>query len=1070
MKKTFTLVLLAFFLMAAGYQANAQTVIAAQDFEGMASDNWSYTVTPAPYNSGGFDVWDTVSSVGTIASASSGTYFWGMRDLDNPNGGGPFWHYLTFDSIDVSGYTNVTVSFDYNSVGYDTAWGDTLAFWIEFNSDTTWNTMNVGAANTNGWSSVTISVPAGSQWVRVRFGSVQNGGSDYAGVDNLKVTGTSMSSSITVPAYQDFEGASTDNWTYTEYPAAYNSGGFDVWDTVMSIGTISAPSSGSYMWGMRDLDNPNGGGPFWHYLTFDTVNIMGMSNLQLSFDYQTIGFDASDSIAYWVEFNNGTTWNSIQLLNTNTNAWTTVNITVPANSNWVRLRLGAKQNGGSDYAAFDNVKLEVQQLSGDTTKPEVINGVFLSPTSVMVVFSEPVTFASAQNTANYSFDNGISVTGAILNPTTQDTVLLTLSPGFSDGVLYTANISGIVDTSSNANMMDPFTTSFYVSGYTGNDLIISEIYYSQPSGGIQDIDYFEVYNKGNAVIHIGGMQIVQGVGYDRNDTNIALNPGDFLVFAENIDSFMLAFPSVSNVIEWGFGSLSGGGEDILIVNSFGDTVSYVDYQTSSPWPSFSNTEAIELCDLLSDYTDPANWYYAGNVSSTVAATLYGSPGSANSCAAPPVIPTYTIATVRTVDADGVADSLGVYCALEGIVYGVDLRGNGYQFTIIDSTDGINVFSFSDVDNYVVNQGDMIRVVGEIDQYRGLIEIKPDSITVLSTGHCIPFPRVVTTLDESTESRYIEFKNVMIADPSQWPTGSGNVQIVTENGDTIVMRIDSDTHIQDSILSAPSGKFNLIGIGGQYSSSTPPHLDGYQIFPMFDYDIDTNEYNPPADIQFNELMINNAGAVSDPDGDFLQWIEIYNAGNADVDFTGFFISYDPLDVYLHRFPRCNNDLNFPAGDWKLLWANSDKGPLYIPFALDSANGFLGLYTQNGQIIDTLDYSAAVTTPDYSYGYKDNDKAMGNVTFEVSSPAASNSLGVIISVINPGVSDNPLSVFPNPATDKTVTFNKPVNISVYNIAGQLMFNGRNVTVLNIDRFDKGVYLIKTDEGELVKLIVK
>jgi hypothetical protein len=54
---------------------------------------------------------------------------------------------------------------------------------------------------------------------------------------------------------------------------------------------------------------------------------------------------------------------------------TTVSIVVPPGSDWVRIRLQAFQNGGSDYAAFDNVRV-VNNEAGDTTPPEVVEGGF----------------------------------------------------------------------------------------------------------------------------------------------------------------------------------------------------------------------------------------------------------------------------------------------------------------------------------------------------------------------------------------------------------------------------------------------------------------------------------------------------------------------------------------------------------------------------------------------------------------------------------------------------------------------------------------------------------------------
>ena len=405
--------------------------------------------------------------------------------------------------------------------------------------------------------------------------------------------------------------------------------------------------------------------------------------------------------------------------------------------------------------------------------------------------------------------------------------------------MYTVDIINVTDTSTNANVMDPFNTSFYFNDYNGSDLLISEIMYGQNGSGIQDIDYFEIHNSSAAAISLAGMEFVSGMDL-YIDSNVSIAAGDYLVVTENVDSFMLAFPTVTNVIGVDGGSLSGGGELIAMENIFGDVVLSLDYETSAPWPGYTADGSIELCDLTSDNTDGSNWYYAGTVSSTVADMLYGTPGTANSCAATPTIPTYAIEVLRTNDANGEPDSLNVYCAIEGIVHGKDMDGNaGYTFVLTDDTRGITIHSFVDVDNYVVNQGDELRCVGTVKFYNGLTQFRVDSITVLSTGNCIDNPAIVFELGEETESEPIQLIQVMLADPTAWPTAgnNANVDVVTMDGDTLLMRIDKDTYIADTITSAPTGYFNLHGVGSQFDGSSP-YDEGYQIMPQFVADFDT----------------------------------------------------------------------------------------------------------------------------------------------------------------------------------------------------------------------------------------
>lgn len=204
----------------------------------------------------------------------------------------------------------------------------------------------------------------------------------------------------------------------------------------------------------------------------------------------------------------------------------------------------------------------------------------------------------------------------------------------------------------------------------------------------------------------------------------------------------------------------------------------------------------------------------------------------------PPLPYYPIATINTEDANGDADSAGVSCWTSGTVVGIDLDGNnGYSFTIVDMASGVqegmNIHNFNDVSNYVVTEGDSIMIRGFVKQFNGLTEVEPDSIRIISSGHSLPAPMVVADLDETTESIYLSIPTNFWS-LSTSGTGSSNVNL-TNGTDTITMRIDSDTDINDSLNAAnaivPGDTIcGLFGVGGQFDNSSP-YTGGYQIFPM-----------------------------------------------------------------------------------------------------------------------------------------------------------------------------------------------------------------------------------------------
>jgi hypothetical protein len=205
---------------------------------------------------------------------------------------------------------------------------------------------------------------------------------------------------------------------------------------------------------------------------------------------------------------------------------------------------------------------------------------------------------------------------------------------------------------------------------------------------------------------------------------------------------------------------------------------------------------------------------------------------------PSLYPQYTIELV-TADDDGdtVPDSLEASCELRGIVHGVNLRGSeGLLFTLIDENDledGIAVFNPSEDFGYTVEEGDVVIVRGEIDQFNGLTQIFAEELQEVGSAS-IYTPEVVTALDESTESKLVRINNLFLVDPADWDDSGSSFNIdVTDGTNTYTMRIDSDTEIAGTGL--PPVQFALIGIGGQFDANAP-FDEGYQLIPRYLDDI------------------------------------------------------------------------------------------------------------------------------------------------------------------------------------------------------------------------------------------
>lgn len=145
--------------------------------------DWSYTIDPATYNTNN-DVWAIVTSLSSISMDDN---FWGMRDLDNNNGGSSNTHTLTFSDVDISGKTGVVFSFDYKSLNMN-ATGDRYGYELFYDGTSQGEVEICNGCDSTQDSSVSINVPDTVDTFSVVIFGQFDGGSDVVGIDNIQLT------------------------------------------------------------------------------------------------------------------------------------------------------------------------------------------------------------------------------------------------------------------------------------------------------------------------------------------------------------------------------------------------------------------------------------------------------------------------------------------------------------------------------------------------------------------------------------------------------------------------------------------------------------------------------------------------------------------------------------------------------------------------------------------------------------------------------------------------------------------------------------------------------------------
>lgn len=119
---------------------------------------------------------------------------------------------------------------------------------------------------------------------------------------------------------------------------------------------------------------------------------------------------------------------------------------------------------------------------------------------------------------------------------------------------------------------------------------------------------------------------------------------------------------------------------------------------------------------------------------------------------------------------------------------------------------------------------------------------------------------------------------------------------------------------------------------------------------------------------SELMADNGVTLADGDGDFSDWIEIYNPTASTVDLTGYFLTDDATNLTKWVFP----DQSLPAGARIVVFASgkgavAPAGELHTSFKLSKFGDYLGLVAADGStVLHDFSPEFPAQTQDVSYG--------------------------------------------------------------------------------------------------------
>lgn len=242
-------------------------------------------------------------------------------------------------------------------------------------------------------------------------------------------------------------------------------------------------------------------------------------------------------------------------------------------------------------------------------------------------------------------------------------------------------------------------------------------------------------------------------------------------------------------------------------------------------------------------------------------------------------------------------------------------------------------------------------------------------------------------------------------------------------------------------------------------------------------------NTQAQLRINEFLASNDASFPGPQGDYPDWIEIYNGGVDAIDIGGYWMSDDlnePDKQY--QIPATNPEITTIApGGYLLIIANDNTaaGVLNVNFKLSGSGEHIGLWLPDRvTVVDTLSYGAQ--TADISMGLSPNG-GLWWYFFPNPTPGTANPDYTGINTPT-GFILKPAQ--PNPCSNSTLiefglNHSTTVVISLYDLTGSLVKTlsnqsfraGFHYITLDTESLSSGIYFcrLSTPEGVSTQKIV-
>lgn len=229
------------------------------------------------------------------------------------------------------------------------------------------------------------------------------------------------------------------------------------------------------------------------------------------------------------------------------------------------------------------------------------------------------------------------------------------------------------------------------------------------------------------------------------------------------------------------------------------------------------------------------------------------------------------------------------------------------------------------------------------------------------------------------------------------------------------------------------------------------------------------------IVINEFIASNQdsiGGIPDANGEFDDWLELYNNTDETIDLSDYYLSDNFEQPQKWKFP---DSTKIEPNDYLIIWADKDHAQtgMHASFKLSASGEYLMLSHETGTVIDSFSYGPQIT----NVASARLPNGTGQFEFHPTSFDQNNEL--VSSIAPSGLKTPTINIYPNPANDylfiETEGLNMPSTILLRNLYGEVVltktFNNQLKIELAQNRLSAGIYFVEVsiDNQQFIKKVV-